>query len=287
MRSTQSSDWDPAKPFGPKAAHATKEAEKFAKLSETSVALMGRLGIYLQRTQGFISGAFVAREGPSWPESRSARPGRRVSRRQNSRRALQTTHCAISLANFLTAAITLIVIRQKLEVGFDRRVQFMSVALSKGVVPHMAKLRLKELPLTKGTLFAGEWTTTVESTTEAQLLSVTNLVLGEPPVTVFGSPLKRAKGPEAVRPRKARTVEGTPPLPLISSVTRKVPVVAVAKAEEAAPKKMPTPPTTPPSHPPLSPMLNDRPGPGGGGGGGGGWGLSPTCGLWSPRTNLS
>ena len=41
----------------------------------------------------------------------------------------------------------------------------------------LAKLRLKELPLTKGTLFAGEWTTTVESTTKAQLLSVTQAQL--------------------------------------------------------------------------------------------------------------
>ena len=61
-------------------------------------------------------------------------------------------------------------------------------------------------------------------------------MLEEPPVTVFGSPLKRAKGPEAVRPRKARRVEGTPPLLPISLVTRKVPVKAVAKAEEAAPR---------------------------------------------------
>ena len=43
MRSTQNPDWDPAKPFGPKVAHATKEAENYAKLSETSAALMGRL----------------------------------------------------------------------------------------------------------------------------------------------------------------------------------------------------------------------------------------------------
>ena len=64
-----------------------------------------------------------------------------------------------------------------------------------------------------------------------------------------------------VRPRKARRVEGTPPLLPISPVTRKVPVVAVAKAEEAAPRKTPTPRTTPPSHPPLNPMLNARPGP--------------------------
>ena len=89
------------------------------------------------------------------------------------------------------------------------------------------------------------------------------LVLEEPPVTIFGFPLKRAKDPEAVRPRKARRVEETPLSP-ISPVTRKVPVVAVAKAEEAAPRKTPTLPTTPPSHPPLSPMLNDRSGPVGG-----------------------
>ena len=62
MRSTQSTDWDTAKPFGSKVAHATREAEKFAKLSETPASLMARLGIYLQRTQGFISGAFLARE---------------------------------------------------------------------------------------------------------------------------------------------------------------------------------------------------------------------------------
>ena len=61
-------------------------------------------------------------------------------------------------------------IRQKLEAGFDRRVRFMLVDLSKGVVATMAKLRLRELPLTKGTLFAGEWTPTVESTTKAQLI---------------------------------------------------------------------------------------------------------------------
>ena len=62
MRSTQNPDWDPAKPFGPKPALATKEAEKFAKVSETSAALTAHLGFYLQRTQGFISGAFEARE---------------------------------------------------------------------------------------------------------------------------------------------------------------------------------------------------------------------------------
>ena len=88
-------------------------------------------------------------------------------------------------------------------------------------------------------------------------------MLEEPLVTVFGSPLKRANGPEAVRPRMARRVEGTPPLP-ISRATRKVLVVAVAKTEEAAPRKTTTPRTTPPSHPPLSPILNDRPGPVGG-----------------------
>ena len=168
MRSTQSTDWDPAKPFGPKVAHATREAEKFAKLSETSASLTARLGIYLQRTQGFISGAFLAREkerqawlaGVPPPElplyvTDDMLPG------------------AISLVNFLTAAMSRLAIRQKLEAGFDRRVRFMSVALSKGVVPTMAKLPLRELPLTKGTLFAVEWTPIVESTTKAQLISAT------------------------------------------------------------------------------------------------------------------
>ena len=265
MRSTQSPYWDPAKPFCPKPAHATKEAEKFAKLSETSAALTGCLGIYLQRTQGFISGAFVAREQERQAWQAGLPPPELPSHVTD-----DTLPGAISLANFLTAAITRIAIRQKLEASFDRRVRFMSVALPKGVVPHMAKLRLKELPLTKGALFAGEWTTTVESTTKAQLLSVTQAQLardqpggGRASGDQIGSPLKRAKDPEAVRPRKARRVEGTP-LPPISPVTRKVPVVAVAKAEEAAPRKTPTPPTTPPSHPPLSPMLNDRPGPVGG-----------------------
>ena len=93
----------------------------------------------------------------------------------------------------------------------------------------------------------------------------TNPVLGRPLATVFGSPLKRAKDPEAVRPRKARRVEATPPFPLTMPQTKKVPVVVGAKAEEAALKrKTPTPHITPQSHLPLSPMLNDRPGPVGG-----------------------
>ena len=68
MRSTQNTDWDPAKPFGTRVAQATREAEKFAKLSESTAALMGRLGIYLQSMQGFISGAFLARK-------KSVKPG--------------------------------------------------------------------------------------------------------------------------------------------------------------------------------------------------------------------
>ena len=196
MRSTQSPDWDPAKPFGPKPAHATKEAEKFAKLSETSAALTGRLGIYLQRTQGFISGAFVAQEQERQAWQAGLPPPELPLYVTD-----DTLPGAISLADFLTAAITRIAIRQKLEAGFDRRVRFMSVALSKGVVPHMAKLRLKELTLTKGTLFAGEWTTTVESTTKAQLLSVTQAQLardqpgaGRASSDRFRIPFKKGKG---------------------------------------------------------------------------------------------
>ena len=57
MRSTQNIDWDPAKPFGAKVAQATREAEKFAKLSETLASLRG---------------SFL---GPSWPEIKNAKPG--------------------------------------------------------------------------------------------------------------------------------------------------------------------------------------------------------------------
>ena len=206
MRSTQNPDWDPAKPFGPKVPHGTKEAEKFAKVSETSAALTARLGIYLQRTQGFISGAFVEREKERQAWQAGLPPPELPSYITD-----DTLPGAISLANFLTAAITRVAIRQKLEAGFDRRVRFMAVALSKGVVPHMAKLRLKELPLTKGTLFAGEWTTTVESTTKAQLLSVTQAQLardqpgaGRASTDRFRIPFKKGKGSGGGQSKKGK-----------------------------------------------------------------------------------
>ena len=44
-------------------------------------------------------------------------------------------------------------------------------------MPTMARLRLRELPLTKGLMFAGQWTPTVESTTKTQLLSVSQAQL--------------------------------------------------------------------------------------------------------------
>ena len=108
MRSTQNPDWDPAKPFGPKVPHATKEAEKFAKVSETSAALTARLGIYLQRTQGFISGAFVEREKERQAWLAGLPPPELPSYITD-----DTLPGAISLANFLTAAITRVAIRQK------------------------------------------------------------------------------------------------------------------------------------------------------------------------------
>ena len=258
MRSTQNPDWDPAKPFGPKVPHATKEAEKFAKVSETSAALTARLGIYIQRTQGFISGAFVEREKECQAWQAGLPPPELPSYITD-----DTLPGAISLANFLTAAITRVAIRQKLEASFDRRVRFMAVALSKGVVPHMAKLRLKELPLTTGTLFAGKWTTTVESTTKAQLLSVTQAQLardqpgaGRASTDRFRIPFKKGKGSRVGQSKKGKKGGGNS-----SSSSEDV---AAARAAEEAPKRMPTPLIIPPSHPPLSPMQNDRPGPVGG-----------------------
>ena len=94
----------------------------------------------------------------------------------------------------------------------DRRVRFMSVALSghRGVVPTMAKLCLKELPLTKGTLFAGERTSTVESTTKAQLILATQAQLardqpraGKASGDRFRIPFKKGKGSGGGQARKA------------------------------------------------------------------------------------
>ena len=118
---------------------------------------------------------------------------------------------AISLANFLTAAMSRLTIRQKLEAGFDRRVRCMSVALSRGIVPTMPKLRLKELPLTKGTLFAGEWTSTVESTTKAQLISAMQAQLardqpgaGKASGDRFQNPFKKGKGSGGGQAKKGK-----------------------------------------------------------------------------------
>ena len=71
----------------------------------------------------------------------------------------ETLAGAVSLANYLTAAISRIATRKKLEAGFHRRIRFLSAALaeSRQVVPMMARLQLRELPLTKGPLFAGQW----------------------------------------------------------------------------------------------------------------------------------
>ena len=91
----------------------------------------------------------------------------------------ETLAYALSLANYLTAAIGRIGTRQKLEAGFDHRIHFLSAALaeSKRVVPMMARFWLRELPLKKGLLFAGQWTPTVESTTKTQLLSISQAQL--------------------------------------------------------------------------------------------------------------
>ena len=206
MRSTQNTDWDPAKPFGAKVAQATCEAEKFAKLSETLASLMGRLWIYLQRTQGFISGAFLAREKECQAWLAGLPPPVLPSYVTD-----DMLPGAISLANFLTAVMSRLAIRQKLEAGFDRRVCFMSVALSRGIVPTIAKLRLKELPLTKATLFAGKCTSTVESTTKAQLISATQAQLardqpgaGKASGDEFRIPFKKGKGSGGGQAKKGK-----------------------------------------------------------------------------------
>ena len=170
-----------------------------------SASLMGRLWIYLQRTQGFISGAFLAREKECQAWLAGLPPPVLPSYVTDN-----TLPGAISLANFLTAAMSRLAIRQKLEAGFDRRVRFMSVALSRSIVPTIAKLRLKELPLTKGTLFAGK-TSTVESTTKAQLISATQAQLardqpgaGKASGDEFRIPFKKGQGSGGGQAKKGK-----------------------------------------------------------------------------------
>ena len=199
MRSTYKLDWDPAKPFGPKGPHpVTKEAERFAKQVESTSSLLARLSIYLQRTQGFISATIVSRE-----KERAALLAGLPPPPMPECMVDETLAGAVSLANYLTAAIGRISTRQKLEAGFDRRIRFLSAALAenKKVVPTMARLRLRELPLTKGLMFAGQWTQTVESTTKTQLLSVSQAQLArDQPSTSkqsgdrFQIPFKKGRG---------------------------------------------------------------------------------------------
>ena len=65
----------------------------------------------------------------------------------------------------------------------------------------MAKLRLRELSLTTGLLFAGQWTPTVESTTKTQLLSISlaQLARDQPSTSKssgdrFQIPFKKGRG---------------------------------------------------------------------------------------------
>ena len=199
MRSTYKLDWDPAKPFGPKGPHpVTKEAERFAKQVESTSSLLARLSIYLQRTQGFISATIVSRE-----KERAALLAGLTPPPMPECMVDETLAGAVSLANYLTAAIGRISTRQKLEAGFDRRIRFLSAALAenKKVVPTMARLRLRELPLTKGLMFVGQWTQTVESTTKTQLLSASQAQLArDQPSTSkqsgdrFRIPFKKGRG---------------------------------------------------------------------------------------------
>ena len=212
MRSTYRVDWDPAKPFGPKGPHpVNKEVDRFAKQVESTLSLLARLSIYLQRTQGFISATIVNRE-----KERAALLAGLPPPPMPECMVDETLAGAVSLANYLTAAIGRISTRQKLEAGYDRRIRFLSAAENKKVVPMMARLRLRELPLTKGLMFAGQWTPTVESTTKTQLLSVSQAQLArEQPSTSkqsgdhFWIPFKKGRGSGGKQAKKGKKGGGS------------------------------------------------------------------------------
>ena len=117
LRSTYKLDWDPAKPF--------KEAERFAKQVESTSALLMHLSIYLQRTQGFISVTILNQE-----KERAALLAGLPRPPMPECIVDETLAGAVSLANYLTAAIGRIVTRQKLEAGYNRRIRFLSAALA-------------------------------------------------------------------------------------------------------------------------------------------------------------
>ena len=77
------------------------------------------------------------------------------------------------------AATSRLAMRLKMEAGFDHRVKFLAVALAENrrVVPALAKMWLKTLPLTQGTLFARKCRPPVESSGKAQLLCMTQAQL--------------------------------------------------------------------------------------------------------------
>ena len=80
----------------------------------------------------------------------------------------------------------------------------------------MARLRLRELPLTKGLMFAGQWTPTVESTTKTLLLSVSQAQLArEQPSTSkqsgdrFRIPFKKGRGSGGKQAKKGKKGGGS------------------------------------------------------------------------------
>ena len=116
LRSTYKLHWDPAKPFDAKPNTATKEAERFAKQVESTSALLPRLSIYLQRTQGLISATIL-----NWEKEHAALLAGLPPPPVPECMVDETLAGAVSLAYYLTVAISRIATRQKLEAGFDRR----------------------------------------------------------------------------------------------------------------------------------------------------------------------
>ena len=145
----------------------TKEAERFAKQVESTSALLARLSIYLQRTQGYHLATILNRE--------------------KERAAL--------LAGLPPSPMPECMVDETL-------------AESNRVVPMMARLRLRELPLTKGLLFAGQWTPTVESTTKTQLLSVSQAQLAHDQPSTSGDrfriPFRKGRGSGGKKAKKGK-----------------------------------------------------------------------------------
>ena len=148
-------------------------AEKFAVRVEEQTGHMARLSSVLTHTQGFLQGAFWARE-----KERAERLENPDAELQPDKYPPDEVDAAIHLAGFCTAMIGRLSLKLKAEIGVDRRKRFFTAVDQaaekaqkdkKVQVPAYAKSQLLELPLHGIDLFDGQFGSVFQEGTKTQL----------------------------------------------------------------------------------------------------------------------